>query len=82
MSLNVDQSHDLYDNVGTNSPASLSGTNSAAEKFKATELFDKVSVSCPSWGNNIGNLTLNLYKWNTDYNTSISGSSVAKKRIC
>lgn len=71
----------LYDYAGSHTPIQLSGTNTAAEKFTASNLFDKVSVSCPSWSNNIGNLTLSLYKWNTDYNTTISGSPIASREF-
>ncbi len=81
MNLGGGNSSELYEEVGSHTPVQLSGTNSAAEKFKATDLFDKISVNCPSWSNNIGNLTLSLYKWNTDYNTTISASPVVKKEF-
>uniref|UniRef100_UPI0025C34774 DNRLRE domain-containing protein n=1 Tax=Clostridium sp. UBA4548 TaxID=1946361 RepID=UPI0025C34774 len=74
-------SNDLYELVGSETAIQLSGSNSAAEKFNATKPFDRVSVNCPSWSNNIGNLTLSLYKWKTDYNTTISASPIASKQF-
>lgn len=36
-----------------------------------------VGVGCPSWSNNIGNLTVSLYAFNKDYNTSVSAAPIA-----
>ncbi|MEN8158335.1 MAG: hypothetical protein ABFS10_15385, partial [Bacteroidota bacterium] len=49
----------------------------AAIRFTAAEAFSGIGVECPSWGNNIGNLTLSLYKWNTDYNNSVAQAPIA-----
>lgn len=51
----------------------------AGMKFTATTGFNGVDVNCPSWGNNIGSLTLSLYQWNTDYATSVAGTPIASK---
>jgi len=53
--------------------------NTAGMKFTSSSTFNAVNVTCPSWTNSIGNLTLKLYNWNTNYNTSISGSPIASK---
>ena len=53
---------------------------SAGLKFTATSNFTSVLAECPSWSNNIGDLTISLYKWDTDYATSISGSAIASKK--
>jgi hypothetical protein len=62
-------------------PESLVAQNggSAALKFTATAPFYAVNASCPSWGNSVGNITFNLYKWNTNYSQSISGIPIASK---
>ena len=51
--------------------------NAAALKFTATSAFSAVNATCPSWSNNIGNLTMTLYKWNSDYTTSVAGTPIA-----
>jgi hypothetical protein len=52
-------------------------SNSAGLKFNAGSSFVGVDACCPSWGNNIGNLTLKLYQWNTDYATTVAGIPLA-----
>jgi hypothetical protein len=54
---------------------------SAAMKFHANNAFISFYPSCPSYSDNIGNLTLSLYKWNTDYNTTISQQPIASKEF-
>ncbi|MEI8272826.1 MAG: T9SS type A sorting domain-containing protein [Paludibacter sp.] len=53
--------------------------SAAALKFTATAAFSAVNATCPSWTNNIGNLTMTLYKWNSDYATSVAGTPIATK---
>lgn len=49
----------------------------AGMKFTATGSFTSINTECPSWGNNIGNLTLSLYKYNTSYAVSVAGKPIA-----
>ena len=51
----------------------------AGLKFTATSPFYAINATCPSWGNNVGNITFKLYKWNTNYSQSITGTPVASK---
>lgn len=53
--------------------------NSAGLKFTATAPFYAVNASCPSWGNNVGNLTFRLYKWNGSCSQTVAGSVLAEK---
>ncbi|MBE0654031.1 MAG: hypothetical protein IH594_09545, partial [Bacteroidales bacterium] len=53
--------------------------NTAGLKFTATAPFYAINATCPSWGDNIGNITLRLYKWDADYATSIASEPVAEK---
>ncbi len=53
--------------------------NSAGLKFTATSPFYGITATCPSWGNNIGNLTFRLYKWKNNYNETVSGTVLAEK---
>ncbi len=54
------------------------GDQTAGLKFTATAPFYAVAAVCPSWGNNIGNLTYRLFKWNTNYAMSIAGVPIAE----
>jgi hypothetical protein len=51
----------------------------AALKFTATAPFYAVNATCPSWGNNVGNITFRLYKWNTSYSQSVAGTPITEK---
>lgn len=53
--------------------------NSAGLKFTATAPFYGINACCPSWGNNIGNITFRLYKWVNSYAESVAGTPVAEK---
>ena len=53
--------------------------NSAGLKFTATSSFSAVNATCPSWGDNLGGLTMRLYKWNTTYAQSVAGNPIATK---
>jgi len=50
----------------------------AGFKFTATNPFYAVNASCPSWANNIGNLTFKLFAWNNSYDVSVSGTPLAE----
>lgn len=52
---------------------------SAAMKFTASNAFGAINAACPSWSNSIGNLTFSLYKWETNYATSVSKTPLATK---
>lgn len=50
----------------------------AGFKFTATNPFYAVNARCPSWANNIGNLTFKLFAWNNSYDESVSGTPLAE----
>jgi len=51
----------------------------AGLKFTAKSPFYAINATCPSWGNNIGNLTFSLYKWNSTYAQSVADTPIAQK---
>ncbi len=51
----------------------------AAMRFTAADSFSIIDVHCPSWSNNIGHLTLSLYRWNTNYAKTLLNPVLAKK---
>lgn len=69
----------LFDGeIGAHSPHSLmaEGSSVAARiKFDQGYLTDG-HVAAPSWSDNVGNLTVKIYTWNTDYATTVAGEPV------
>jgi len=53
--------------------------DTAGLKFTASSTFSAVDATCPSWNNNIGNLTFKLFKWHINYNTTVAGTPLAEK---
>jgi len=51
----------------------------AGMEFTATAPFYGIEALCPSWSDNIGNLTFTLYQWNTNYATSVAGTPLGQK---
>ncbi|PRX63391.1 F5/8 type C domain-containing protein [Cohnella sp. SGD-V74] len=68
----------LYTEEGGRTPFDFNQTATRGQKFSSSG-FDALRVAAPSWGNNIGNLTLSLYAWNTDYATTTSQAPIARK---
>lgn len=53
--------------------------DSAGMKFTSDSSFTGVMINCPTWGNAspTRSLTMKLYKWNTDYATTVSEAPIA-----
>lgn len=69
----------LYNEESPYTPVELTGgDNTAAAKISAKSTFKSIEVFCPSWNNDIGNLTLKLYKWNSNYYTTIASEPIAQ----
>ena len=49
-----------------------------AQKFNAAH-FCSLEVFGQSWYNSIGNLTLTLYRWRTDYAATVAGTPIASR---
>ena len=69
------------DNGGGHNPYSLMAEGSSiGVHFKIEEGFlEDFSVACPSWSNDIGSLTMRVYKWDSDYSTTVAGEPVAEE---
>lgn len=73
---------DFYEDSGAGHvPYSLlTEGSSIGMHFKVAEGFlEDFSINCPSWSNDIGSLTMRIYKWNTDYATTIAGKPAAEE---
>ncbi|MCU6711976.1 discoidin domain-containing protein [Paenibacillus sp. J5C_2022] len=68
----------LYTEEGGRTPFDFNQASTRGQKFNASN-FNSLRVAAPSWGNSIGNLTLSLYQWNTDYATTTSQTPVMQK---
>jgi len=69
----------LYPETSSASAVQLSGTMTAAQMFTATDPYYAIEVCCPTWGSTNADLTLSLYNWDTDYNTTTSKMPIATK---
>lgn len=73
---------DFYDSTaGDHTPFSLLAEGSSiGMHFNVAEGFlEDFSITCPSWSDNVGSLTMRIYKWNTDYATSVAGTPVKEE---
>jgi len=58
-------------------PVSANGAGiSIGMYFKTNLTLYSISFECPSWSDDIGQMTLDIYKWNTDYETTVAGSPI------
>jgi len=48
----------------------------AAVKFTTDFIITDVDYSCPTWNTTGGGCTISLYKWDTDYATTVAGTPV------
>ncbi|MCL1792404.1 MAG: hypothetical protein FWG34_00890 [Oscillospiraceae bacterium] len=52
------------------------GYKSIGVKFTAEFTITDIDLSCPSWSDDIGTMVFRLYKWDTDYATTVAGTPV------
>ena len=52
------------------------GYQTIGAKFTAEFTITDMEISCPSWSDDIGTMIFKLYKWDTDYATTVAGTSV------
>jgi len=52
------------------------GYQSIGAKFTAEFTMTSIDLSCPSWSDDIGTMVFKLYKWDTDYATTVAGAPV------
>lgn len=69
-----------YTDDDSHTPTALNAGNTAAQRFSISQPFYALRVACPNWGSTSSNLTLTLYKWQTDYATTLAGTPVASEK--
>lgn len=53
----------------------------ASQRFVAENDWDIFTVACPSFSNNYGSLTLSIYTWQSDYDTTVQVEPLVSKRF-
>lgn len=54
---------------------------SSGVQFNATIPFAGISLASASWNNNIGSIRMSLFKWDTSYDKTLSGTPVASEEF-
>ena len=52
------------------------GFKTIGVKFTVDFIMTDISISCPSWSDDIGTMVFKIYKWDTDYDTTVAGTPV------
>ncbi|GAA4310510.1 hypothetical protein GCM10023143_19020 [Compostibacter hankyongensis] len=69
----------LFDATGAKSPVQIAPDGSVAQQFTVAADFYRLLVISPTWGGNMSNITLKLYRWQTDYATTVAGTVLAQQ---
>ncbi|MDP4118072.1 MAG: copper amine oxidase N-terminal domain-containing protein [Bacillota bacterium] len=68
----------VNDTTTAHSPVEVTTSKVVAQYLNIDKNFSTVMVCCPSYSDNIGSLTLTLYPWNGDYDSTINGMPIKK----
>lgn len=69
----------LHDTTGNHSPIEITSTKVISQYVEIDKPFISLEICCPSYSDNVGNITVTLYKWAGDVDASAKGTPVAKK---
>lgn len=71
------------DQQGTWTPFPIpdSEISSLAQSFSVSWDFQGIAIASPTWNGSGAGYRMNLYRWNTDYDTTVSGTPIATKTI-
>lgn len=65
----------------TPTPFPDSDNPTLAQSFYSFAPFQGVSIASPTWNGTGAGYRISLYRWNTDYNTTVSGTPIAQRTI-
>ena len=65
---------ELFENPDQEAVSANGAGISIAMYFSTDLTLYSISFECPSWSDDIGQMTLELYAWDTDYETTIAGT--------
>jgi hypothetical protein len=71
----------LYEAKEKAAASQMTGNDVIGGKFHADKLFSAIDVSCSSRDNNTGSLTMKLYRWDTDYQTTVLRTPLFEKQF-
>ncbi len=63
------------------SPKQLTSGKTYGQYLNIDAPFTEIRLYCPSWGNNIGTMTLTFYQWQGDYNTTVNSNPIGKEKF-
>ena len=70
-----------YTDPENHAPIEIQICQSLGARFDAPAPFTQLTVRCPSFSNNIGGLTLALYRWQENYAATITEKPLVSKRF-
>lgn len=70
---------ELYDPAGAKEAVPIPAGQHVGYRFYATAPFEAMTVCCPSWNNNIGNMRFSLYRWDESFDKTVSSGALATK---
>ena len=74
-------SADMYDQgmYDIKTAQQLASGSYFTQRFSINTKFDSISAWCPSWSDNVGNMTISLYKFESNINAAMDGAAIASK---
>lgn len=69
----------MYDPSQQHSALPIAPGDDVGMRFIANASFNMINVACPSWSDDIGNLTFSLYKWDSNFENTITENPIATK---
>ncbi|MDO4575238.1 MAG: hypothetical protein Q4D98_08495 [Planctomycetia bacterium] len=71
----------FFTNLYPHQDEGIATGETAAEYFQTPLAWDALSVHCPSYANDVGNLTLSLYRWKGSYADTVAEKPFAEKEF-
>ena len=71
----------LFDVTSGFSACQLEAGKDIAQYMSVDRPFSQIQIDCPSWSNNIGSMTMNLYNWKGDYSSTVASEPVASEKF-
>ena len=71
----------MYNDSAKHSPLQITGGSTAGVRFNVERPFTAVKLCCPSYNNDLGSLTLTLYRWAESTGKTRQGAKLSEKRF-
>ncbi len=69
----------VHDTSANHSAVQITSTQLVAQYLKIDKPFKSIQAKCPSYSDSVGNLTMRLYNWAGDYNSTVKGQIVMEQ---